>query len=34
MPELTTRYGYFVVIAVIALLCAWLYVRFRRSGWL
>ena len=34
MPELTTRYGYFVVIAVIASLCLWLYVRFRRSGWL
>ena len=34
MPELSTRYGYFVVIGVIASLCAWLYVRFRRSGWL
>jgi len=34
MPELGTRYGYFVVIGVIAALCAWLYVRFRRSGWL
>ena len=34
MPELGTRYGYFVVIGVIAALCIWLYVRFRRSGWL
>ena len=34
MPELTTRYGYFVVLGVIALVCAVLYWRFRRSGWL
>lgn len=34
MPELTTRYGYFVVLAVIFALCFWLYVRFRRAGWL
>jgi magnesium transporter len=34
MPELGTRYGYYVVIAVIAILCTLLYVRFRRSGWL
>ena len=34
MPELTTRYGYFVVIGIIAALCVWLYARFRRSGWL
>ena len=25
MPELTTRYGYFVVLAVIAAICGWLY---------
>lgn len=34
MPELGTRYGYFVVIGVIAALCLMLYVRFRKSGWL
>lgn len=34
MPELKTRYGYFVVLGVIALLCGWLYSRFRRTGWL
>ena len=34
MPELNTRYGYFVVLGVIALVCGWLYARFRRSGWL
>jgi magnesium transporter len=34
MPELTTRYGYFVVLGVIGALCIWLYMRFRRSGWL
>ena len=34
MPELETRYGYFVVLGVIALLCFWLYSRFRRNGWL
>ena len=34
MPELTMRYGYFVVIGVIAGICALLYARFRRSGWL
>lgn len=34
MPELKTQYGYFVVVGVIALLCAILYVRFRRARWL
>ena len=34
MPELDTRYGYFVIIGVIVLICAVLYARFRRSGWL
>jgi magnesium transporter len=34
MPELTTRYGYFVVVGVIALICAILYRRFRKAGWL
>lgn len=34
MPELDTRYGYFVVVGVIAAICALLYARFKRSGWL
>ncbi|RVT41141.1 magnesium and cobalt transport protein CorA [Sphingobium algorifonticola] len=34
MPELKTQYGYFVVLAVITLICTALYVRFRRVGWL
>lgn len=34
MPELTWRYGYFGVLAVIALICVVLFVRFRRIGWL
>ena len=31
MPELTTRYGYFVVLGVIVVTCLWLYDRFRRD---
>jgi magnesium transporter len=34
MPELKTQYGYFVVIGIIASLCAVLYLRFKRAGWL
>jgi magnesium transporter len=34
MPELTTKYGYFVVLAVIATTCSLLYLRFKRTGWL
>lgn len=34
MPELGTRYGYFVVLGVIATLCAVLFVRFKKAGWL
>jgi magnesium transporter len=34
MPELKTHYGYFVVLAVMALLCTGLYVRFKRARWL
>ncbi len=34
MPELETHYGYFVVVAIIVVLCTILYVRFRRTGWL
>jgi magnesium transporter len=34
MPELTWRYGYFVVLAVIATICSALYLRFRKARWL
>jgi magnesium transporter len=34
MPELKWRYGYFLVVGVIAAICTTLYLRFRRSGWL
>jgi magnesium transporter len=34
MPELRWRYGYFVVLGVIALVCLELWRRFRRAGWL
>ncbi len=34
MPELKTRYGYFVVVGVIVTVCIWLYWRFRRARWL
>ncbi|MGA1858395.1 magnesium/cobalt transporter CorA [Azospirillum sp. 11R-A] len=34
MPELHWRYGYPAVLAVIAVVCTALYVRFRRTGWL
>ena len=34
MPELTWRYGYFVVLGAIALACTGLFWRFRRIGWL
>ena len=34
MPELDSRYGYFIVLGVIALICAVLYVRFRRADWI
>jgi magnesium transporter len=34
MPELHTRYGYFVVLAVMVVICMTLYRLFRRSGWL
>ncbi|MGI2036184.1 magnesium/cobalt transporter CorA [Rhizobium panacihumi] len=34
MPELTTRYGYYVVIGVIVALCSVLYLRFKRARWL
>ena len=34
MPELKTEYGYFVVLAVITIVCTALYARFKRVGWL
>ena len=34
MPELHARNGYFVVVGVIVLICALLYRRFRKLGWL
>jgi magnesium transporter len=34
MPELRWRYGYFMILGLMAALCVTLYVRFRRSGWL
>ena len=34
MPEIHSRYGYFVVIAVIVGICALLYRRFRKAHWL
>jgi magnesium transporter len=34
MPELRWTYGYPAVLALIAALCGYLYLRFRKSGWL
>jgi magnesium transporter len=34
MPELRTRYGYYVIIALMAGACVWLYGNFKRRGWL
>jgi magnesium transporter len=34
MPELKWAYGYFLVVGLIAIACAWLYWRFRRDHWL
>ena len=34
MPELHMAYGYYVILGVIVALCAFLYWRFRRWGWL
>ena len=34
MPELKWQYGYFAVLCVIGSICAGLYWRFRRNGWL
>ena len=34
MPELGTRYGYFVVLGIVLVACVWLYIRFKRARWL
>jgi magnesium transporter len=34
MPELKWEYGYYGVVGVIVVTCAFLYYRFRRSKWL
>lgn len=34
MPELRWQYGYFMVVAVMGVVCAGLYRAFRKSGWL
>jgi magnesium transporter len=34
LPELHWRYGYFIVLGAMALICVGLFVRFRRIGWL
>jgi magnesium transporter len=34
MPELRWKYGYFAVLGCVAAACAFLFWRFRRSGWL
>jgi magnesium transporter len=34
MPELRWKYGYYIVVGVMVMICVGLYVRFKRSGWL
>ena len=34
MPELGTRYGYFIVMALMAVICITLHRRFKKIGWL
>jgi Mg2+ and Co2+ transporter CorA len=34
MPELSWRFGYFVVFGAIAVVCSGLWLGFKRSGWL
>lgn len=34
MPELNTRYGYYIVIGIIAAICTGLYIRFKRVHWI
>ncbi len=34
MPELRLKYGYFVVVGIMATICVTLFIRFKRAGWL
>ena len=34
MPELKARYGYFIVLGAIGVICVLLYRRFKKVGWL
>jgi magnesium transporter len=34
IPELKWHYGYFLILGVIAAVCGYLFVRFRRAGWI
>jgi magnesium transporter len=34
MPELSWRYGYFGVLGAIAVICGFLFWRFKKAGWL
>ncbi len=34
MPELRWTFGYPLVLAIMAVICFWLYTRFRKAGWL
>ncbi|MCI0688990.1 MAG: magnesium/cobalt transporter CorA [Sporichthyaceae bacterium] len=34
MPELRWRWGYYLVLALMAGVCSWMYRAFKRSGWL
>src|SRR4029453_12693518 len=34
MPELTWKYGYYIIVGLIVLICALLYRRFKKFGWL
>ena len=34
MPELKIKYGYFIIVGIIAVLCTILYIRFKKAGWL
>ena len=34
MPELDTRFGYYTVVVVMAVICFFLWRRFKKIGWL
>jgi magnesium transporter len=34
MPELRSRYGYPLILGLMAFVCIYLYRRFKRAGWL